>query len=59
MERPSMSSVITPRNAVILGLDPRIDCRRKVHSTLPTRPQPPADPRVKPEDDVESMDTTR
>jgi hypothetical protein len=54
-----MGSGFRPHDAVILGLDPRICCRRKTHGILSTTPQPPADPRVKPEDDVASMDTPR
>jgi hypothetical protein len=54
MERPATCSVVPPRDAVILGLDPRIYCPPPDVAFFPTHPQPSADPRVKPEDDVHS-----
>jgi hypothetical protein len=55
---PTHSAVIPPTNAVILGLVPRIYRRRRTRATVLAHPQPPADPRVKPEDDAEPVEAS-
>ena len=49
------ATAIPPTTAVILGLDPRIYCRRQARATVPAHPQPLEDPRLKAEDDAERV----